>query len=453
MKFSIFFLLGLTLSAQVDFRTNVQDIFITDSEEAGSITMAIESNAFPNAAPDSPVFIAVNLMNGAKLNQTLVDYQGEGHENFPIYLALRYEGNTPNTQVEASADAISIVRWIQGESAIWIRVQRSTDAWLSIDGNLGAPNLDNGCAFTIGVSARNSWTRNSSPFALGLANLEANQRVGAPFENENSWVSTLLVIDASNLSNVNAYSEIKFTPQLVQTSLNQVIGASNPQVISLDSSFPAIKSRSDDAIARKLPLGSNSQALVINFGSQPICEGQSGITTLHTSIRTNIPVSYSFRVLKIQLPNEANYGFPIEDLMEISTEFDPFMWAGNTPIQFSKMGYPVSGISGSPAVLEAYAPADARLFQIDDGTWLSRDLTCLLAQNTGPNHQVQNIPISIASGTLPTEVEAEIQIYYLGSLSWLDFAPFDLSQRKKPPIPFLILPIHHLTLGEFTACP
>jgi len=93
--------------------------------------------------------------------------------NQPIHLALRVTG--PGVTMAAAADAVSIVRWVAGESKIWIRVQQSSNMWLD-NGAPTGPSFEHMVSWNIGVSARISDRFNDLDAGENGSNLPFNTR-------------------------------------------------------------------------------------------------------------------------------------------------------------------------------------------------------------------------------------------------------------------------------------
>ncbi|PIE90049.1 MAG: hypothetical protein CR997_07950 [Acidobacteria bacterium] len=178
---------AFTTFANVDLRTNIQDLYYRGScEEAGSITMSVNGNDFADATTQDPTYIRVRLTHDAVLCGNLVGnwatYDGQGTQvagfyGEPIYLAVRLEdaGATGNNTIAAHPETVSIVRWIAGEQYIWLRVQSASDTWIFSTSQQAvvAPSLSNGrVAWTFGVTAAKSVQANASV----SSNLPANTR-------------------------------------------------------------------------------------------------------------------------------------------------------------------------------------------------------------------------------------------------------------------------------------
>jgi hypothetical protein len=196
---------GSMVFANVDLRTNIQDIYYRGTcEEAGAVTMSVNGDDFFEASTETPVFIRVRLDKGGLLCDTLVDYQNAPlHINRPVYLAMRLEGGAAsNAVIAAPMETVSIVRWIGGEQELWLRVQAASTTWVDFGGLLRPPDVQIRVAWTFGVTARNSYNRNFTEWGALRANLPANTRNTAAITSnpgfEEGWaISTLFCVDVS----------------------------------------------------------------------------------------------------------------------------------------------------------------------------------------------------------------------------------------------------------------
>lgn len=167
-----------------------------DYAGAGLVRWNIEDNLFPHASPENPNWLALQLQDGLRLGRTLVDLDRPdlGREHRPIYLSIqRYVDD--GTRVVAPADTLSIVRWVEGERTIWIRVNHPTTQWLDVGGTLSAPAPTLQVEVVLGQSAETSvfeWL-----FEQGMANIPYNTRQYPidVVEPQTYAVSTLLCVD------------------------------------------------------------------------------------------------------------------------------------------------------------------------------------------------------------------------------------------------------------------
>lgn len=186
-------------SAEVQLRTNIQDIhYQGPCTEAGPVTMVVDSNEFPNSTQTNPTFVVLRMALGAKLCQSLVNVDGPETSHYPIHLAMRLETYSQDATISAPPNTISIVRWIRGESAIWLRVSNPSNTWVTYEGTQRAPSPDIPVAWTFGQTARRSYDRNSWWYEDGRSNRIANGRAGGELPMEQFNVSTLLAVDVSD---------------------------------------------------------------------------------------------------------------------------------------------------------------------------------------------------------------------------------------------------------------
>ena len=156
------------LFADIELTTSINDVFHRGSNElAGSITMTVNANDFNNVSTSEPVFIRITLDHNAVLANTHVNLDfnpvTEPRRSRPIYLAMNL--NLPNSTSQTLAapeETVSIVRWVAGESSLWIRVQAASGTWIDSNGDLigdEAPEPNRTVSWTFGNSAQQSWNR------------------------------------------------------------------------------------------------------------------------------------------------------------------------------------------------------------------------------------------------------------------------------------------------------
>jgi len=170
--------LGSVVFANVDLRTNINDVYYRGScEEAGAVTMSVNGDDFREASTDTPIYIRVRLMSNATLCQTLVGCPAVHTLSDPIYLAVRLEGVNPgagSVTLNVHEEAVSIVRWIAGERSIWLRVQQASSDWIDRGAITFPPTSEFSVAWTFGLTELQSLDENDDLFAADLANRDSN---------------------------------------------------------------------------------------------------------------------------------------------------------------------------------------------------------------------------------------------------------------------------------------
>lgn len=191
-------LASLTILADVVLDSTVTEVYYRGNPViAGSITLRPDGDDFDFATEAEPVYIRITPDRNSRLAETRVDLNSdEASIQKPIYLALSLHSSDPNARLNASANAVSIVRWVAGERDIWLSVQESSSQWININGALSPPDENHRVAFSIGVSAKDSHLANQPGSLTNLSfntrNLSASERDGK------EAVSTLLSFDLSN---------------------------------------------------------------------------------------------------------------------------------------------------------------------------------------------------------------------------------------------------------------
>ena len=172
------------------------EIYYQGTQElAGSLSFGVIGDDFPDAGPNEPVYIRITLSSDAVLAETLVD--GNNPDLPPIFLALSLETEDPSALMGTSPNAVSIVRWMAGENALWLRVTESSSDWIHYPNSFSVPpSEDLRVNMTLGVTAAESWGVNQPPFLVGLASLPANST--RPFvPTMGDAASTSLYVDVS----------------------------------------------------------------------------------------------------------------------------------------------------------------------------------------------------------------------------------------------------------------
>lgn len=147
--FIVLFGLGPSVFANIDLRTNIEELTINSPHEiAGTILFSANGGDLSQASPDNQHFIRVRFAHMAVLAETLVDFDdGDSHKHHPILVPLV----CTSAPIVAPIDTVSIVRWVKGESEFWIRVNHSSDQWLrNEEGELFGPDLDHPVSWSIG---------------------------------------------------------------------------------------------------------------------------------------------------------------------------------------------------------------------------------------------------------------------------------------------------------------
>ena len=177
----------IPLFATVQLQTSIFDIHYRGYfERVGEITIEVNGDDFAGASATNPVYIRLSLLQNTTLAETKVDVGST-----PINLALYHFSFNGEATVTAPADAVSIVRWREGERDIWLRVTAPTSSWLEMNGAPTSPSEDNFINFHIGYrlsdmddfnsrpsnipsnSADTMITVNASQSSLGLSGVES----------------------------------------------------------------------------------------------------------------------------------------------------------------------------------------------------------------------------------------------------------------------------------------
>jgi hypothetical protein len=278
---------GTLVFANVDLRTNIQDIYYRGTcEEAGSITMSVNGDDFADATTQTPVFIRIRLDKGAKLCQTLVDFVGTDafgnpHVNNPIWLAMRLEGNQ-NQTIIAPPETVSLCRWIRSEDALWLKIQSSSSQWINDVAGPVPPDINRRVAWTFGTTARTSWITNNPRYPV-TANLPCNTRnylwtQWFDLGNPGAWATTELATTTLLCVNVS---------QSILTPMPQLNSELNFDTISfLDDFYVAYPGAVDSLHVETAPNAAsieNDNQYTANFsGDDTIARGFDVVCTIST---------------------------------------------------------------------------------------------------------------------------------------------------------------------------
>jgi hypothetical protein len=166
----------------------------------GFLQGQIAGDAFPSASVSDPVYIRVELSLNNLLCETLVDPNDP--QKPPIHLALAQDGNSFRP-ITANRDALSIVRWIEGEPAFWLAITQPTTEW-----GLGNGNPEDSRFFwEFGVSGTDSSATFSERFLEKQANLPANTSDLLDLTPVDTFLRVNLQPDSFNLSQPVLWAE------------------------------------------------------------------------------------------------------------------------------------------------------------------------------------------------------------------------------------------------------
>lgn len=140
--------------AGVEMSSSINDIYYRSPSAApGSVTFTIGGTDFDQVSAENPFYFRLRFTNNAKLNLTRVklDSTDGTSINQPILLGMSLHTSSDTAQVVANQDAVSILRWVEGESEIWIRVNQPSTQWIQ-DGETTRGLLDGEfMEFTLGT--------------------------------------------------------------------------------------------------------------------------------------------------------------------------------------------------------------------------------------------------------------------------------------------------------------
>ena len=221
MKSFWFFLVIITLCSlpvrsDIEFQTSINDVYRLGSHELpGFIGVKISGDHFGPVTENAPYFLRLSLTHNSLLADTLVDLTSSNPAiNTPIYLAMALNNAVnPDRFMNAPADTVSVVRWVQGEPHLWIRIQSSSSTWVGVPGQSPVPpSEDDEVCFEFGLSARSSFEGILQP---QTSNLPYNTRnLSAQYGISTDATSTLICADLSKstLSDTGSESLLGMDP-------------------------------------------------------------------------------------------------------------------------------------------------------------------------------------------------------------------------------------------------
>jgi len=186
--------------AHIQYGNSVNQVYYKGPhEQGGFFSISATADDFPNASPETPIFVEIVLDNNALLAHTLVDQTNQDPNiQGPIFLPMKVDAmdQTSMYEIAAPANTLSIVRWVQGEGSLWLRIQNSSSTWLQNNGSLSAPSANDHVTWGLGFSASfyqtNYSTNSNLPFPTRFP-----ETIPAPIDDA---ISTPFCLDLSQSS-------------------------------------------------------------------------------------------------------------------------------------------------------------------------------------------------------------------------------------------------------------
>lgn len=193
------FWLGVTLpvvaQAQIahGFQSRLVPAF-SKNIDVGVLEVRIGSDVLAGASPEDPVFVRITLDQGLQLAETLVAPTQDPAMHRPVFMPLVLETASVGYRLAAPADSLAVVRWVAGESEIWLSLQSDSAQWIDTGSNRVGPSWSHPVRFYLGASAAQNWAFLGDTYAAGRANLPAPV-FDAAQPSQDQAVSTLLCGD------------------------------------------------------------------------------------------------------------------------------------------------------------------------------------------------------------------------------------------------------------------
>lgn len=458
--------LGTMAYATIDLRTTIRDVYYRGTcEQAGIIVFSVNGNDFPDASTNEPVYIRLRLDQDAELCKTLVWSHNNNsvvRTRLPIYLPLTFDSIQSGVWVNADDETISIVRWKRGEDEIWIKVQTSSNTWLTTGGAPFAPDNNNRVKWTVGVTAKSSWDENNGRFtgnpAQPLSSLPSAQRKndGGTFDNDtNAAVSTLICVDLSGSSLENNSSGdasiLEFDRVSFDSATQNVEGGFSSSSIVLGRQINVAFS-GDDEIARGRDARCTGSILTKNPNAptEELClfpgtsQGATddGLRCIENSIALRISCSQG----------DQQWGFHRESFVEVATEsgsqygFLLDLDADGDPIEIDDIfGATRYALDAEALNVRAYNAGDIGVaapiltsgvamgetgstFELPNGDFLSRRAWAFMSNGTGTNGTIDmtiNAKVWMWYDNDADDVLLDVDVWASNIDSVIDIAPFD----------------------------
>jgi len=384
--------------ADIQITTTINDVHVRGSHAlAGSIFLDISADDFPDASPQHPVFLKLSLDNDGLLGETLVDQTiGNPSLNQPLFLAMIL--NSDSAILEAGPETVSIVRWVAGEDAIWLRVNQSTSGWISNGGLPTAPTENHSVYFRIGLWARldAQELEDHDPTQL---NLPFNTRNPNTNGNLADSVSTLICLDLSQSSlEISGIESLLGVDLLAYDETAQI----SPGVFGEGTLLPLINF-SNARIGRGRDISCNIEAF-----QQPL---RAGVTTntVHFSMDCHIP--------------GPNIWVDLHDGSYLTLEGDPSKGIGFLP---GSAEFIIGGVSSG---IETVDPSSA--FVSNGKTLYSRLFLAWDAGTMNLANAAVDVNVQVIHGDSTQAPDIFWQWNLLNHDGYLDDAPFNGPQQGR----------------------
>jgi hypothetical protein len=412
-------LFAAPLFADIELSTSINDVFHQGTNElAGSITMRVNDNDFDDASTSEPVFIRIRLDNNGRLAETLVDQSLDSNGTtlddylaLPIFLAMTLNINNLQGQVLTAPDeTVSIVRWVEDEDELWIRIQASSSNWIEDSGTALPPTTNLTVSWSFGTSARVSHDQLENK-SINLRNLPFNTRYLDTIGEDEDAVSTLICVNLLGsdleIDELLEYDAISFDYTAEQDADNGIYGNGRVRGSNFTNDFRIARGKARLCTVRIADKG--------GFAVEDLCVPRAasngdidGFIWAINSIDYIIDCEDTGDYLPSPLLNGAYWAFSTGSRA-------PYGFSGLLPPYFNT-------VNGGAA----YFPAAAR-FNNRGANFYS---TVILFWNDGlrdtTNYRVSvTVPVRYHYLDGPTAIDLDWEIVLVNNDSALDDAPFD----------------------------
>ncbi len=142
--------LAIDISTQVSLVSHEQDFQLL-----GSFTLKVDNDAFSDASPSNPLYIRFRTLHSRGWSKTVVDMRHPAN-HAPVNIAIFPVTQSTAINPGLPADAVQLVRLIEGEREGWLRINRSSSTWVATN-NIGvAPSPDQPVGVSLGLRGSQS---------------------------------------------------------------------------------------------------------------------------------------------------------------------------------------------------------------------------------------------------------------------------------------------------------
>jgi hypothetical protein len=359
------------------------------ASRASSLMFSVDGNDFSAASSGTPVYLKLSLPGDIVLGNTLVTPSVSDFQ--PIYLPLSHNGAVfEGVSFQASPETLSVVRWVQGEREIWLKIQTSSSQWLLVDGSTASPTPEHPAVFHLGLD---SWEYNldyGSLFQVGQANMPYASRHFQAYNFPEHAENTIAIFDLS----LSSYSPGDYIPFDISYYSNSLGVETQADAHNIDpGTLVAVSTDSNMA----------TWGLVTDRGGFPgetdfyVNNEPLEFTTLDTCLQfQSMELVFSSTAFRNATAADPAY-LKIENASGITlceTLVDPFN-SGLSPIFLAIHSY---ADGGSPILADPEALSIVRWREGESSIWLKISQSTILWANAGGGSELFSCYLGLSAG-------------------------------------------------------